>query len=263
MPPKRSDVLGDATPSGGETEKKKGDTTPAPMVDKDITPSQEGDDKKAKKKDTEGNESPRTGEGTSRDRTRSKNVSSEVTELGEGRRRGSVLTGKRKDIGGPRRRRLGAKSKQVADGTKLNKSLKKLKQRQKRAEGGKKHKHPRSLEGPIQRIMKSLNEAQEADGLPKKQIRYLPLMIFDSFGNDLADKVIAAAVELVKNTRKRQLGSSEIKAAMKLVLPPDMSDCAEEAVQASLANYKETSRKYMSAIKRAKDAKKAAADKKA
>lgn len=244
MAPKRADVLGDVTPSG-ETEKKKGDTTPAPMVDKDVTPS-DNDNKKAKKKDVEGTESPNAEE----PRKRTTTERTEVTQLSE-RRRG--VMGKRKDIGG--RRRLGVKSRAKADQTKLNKSLKQLKKKHKKMET---KKHPRSLEGPIHRIMKSLNEAQEADGLPKKSIRYLPLMIFDSFGNDLADKVTAAAVELVKNTRKRQLGSNEIKAAMKLVLPPDMAECAEEAVNASLVNYKETSRRYMSGIKRAKEAKKAA-----
>lgn len=244
MAPKRADVLGDITPSDS-TEKKKGDTTPAPMVDKDVTPSGDGD-KKAKKKDAEGTESP-----TGDERKRSTTQRTEVTQVSTERRRG--ILGKRKDIGG--RRRLGLKSRQTADQTKLNKSLKQLKKKQKKLES---KKHPRSLAGPIHRIMKSLNEAQEADGLPKKNIRYLPLMIFDSFGNDLADKVTAAAVELVKNTRKRQLGSNEIKAAMKLVLPPDMAECAEEAVNASLVNYKETSRRYMSGIKRAKEAKKAA-----
>merc|ERR1719163_1113793 len=112
----------------------------------------------------------------------------------------------------------------------------------------KKLKHPRSFAGNIMRILRSVNESQEAEACAHKRVNQLAMMIFDSFANDLCDKIIGAAVELAKNTDKRQLSSNDVKAAMKLVLPADMATCAEEAVQVSLTSYKDSTRKFSGKI---------------
>merc|ERR1740138_855504 len=97
----------------------------------------------------------------------------------------------------------------------MNKKLKSLRKNQ-----AKKMKHhPRSFSGNIMRILRSVNESPPVeDAVAPKRVNQLSMMIFDSFANDLSDKIISTAVELLKNTNKRQLGSAEVKAAMKLVL---------------------------------------------
>jgi len=246
-------LLGEDTPTGAE--KKKDDTTPTPVVDKEVTPSE--DDKKKKDSSSTAKKGSTSRSATSR----SGNTQlTDLTELSPSREGRSTL-GKRKDMApGGRGRPFGvpsknrfAKSKQMAV---LNKKLKHLR----KAQGKKFKHHPRSFAGNIMRILRSVNDSPAAeDAVVAKRVNQLSMMIFDSFANDLCDKICAASVELVKNTNKRQLGSSEVKAAMKLVLPQDMATCCEEAVQVSLASYRESTKKFQQKIAKAKGNKKIAA----
>jgi len=255
-PKKVPEVLGevtpprDSSPTSGVGEKKKDDTTPTPVVDKDVTPSE--DDKK--KKDT----SSTAPKGSSKGGTttsKSAGRTSDLTELSPSREARSI--GKRKDMergrgGGGR----GVKKSLRKTQSLFNKKMMALRKTQ--SLKAKKQKHPRSLAYQIKRILLSVNETQEQEAVVPKRVSPLAMMIFDSFANDLCEKMIATGVELIKNSGKRQLGSGEIKAAMKLVLPADMAGCAEEAVQASLVSYKESTKKYQGNIAKAKGTKKAA-----
>lgn len=247
MAPKRgAEILGDHTPNSEMGDKKKDDTTPSPVVDKDITPSE--DDKK--KKDSSSSLAKKGS--TSRSGTQH----TELTELSPSRE-GPGLAGKRKDmVGGRRGNKLttGVKKRIQKEKSALTTQLKKLRKKQQQQA-----KHPRSFCGNIMRILRSVNETQPAEGFPDKRVNQLSMMIFDSFANDLCDKIIATAVELVKNTNKKQLSSNEIKAAMKLVLPADMASCAQEAVDASLMSYKDSTKKCQGSIEKAKKNKQLAA----
>jgi hypothetical protein len=248
MPPKRQDVEGDSTPND-DANKKKDDTTPTPVVDKDVTPSE--DDKG--QKDPTSSSNKKTG-------TTSKSTQlTELTELSSGSRRNSRAgAGKLKETDRPRRPgRFGSKARVGKDKVKLNKSLKQLKKSQ-----AKKSKHPRSFQSSIMKILRQLNDVQIADGLPAKHCSALSMMIFDSFANDLGDKVINQALELVRQTGKKQLTSSDIITGMKLVLPADMAHCCEEACRASIANYKESRGKHTGKLGKFKDSKKGGSSKK-
>lgn len=248
MAPKRvaAEVLGEITPpdrspTSGSGDKKKDDTTPTPVVDKDVTPSE--DDKK--KKDSSST--------AKKGNTTSSTQNSQHTELTELSPAREGSTTKRKDIASRKRRGMvGEKRKATKQSGKFNKQLKQLRKHQAKRQA-KKLKHPRSFAHNIVRILRSVNESQEQDGVADKRCNPLAMMIFDSFANDLCDKVIATAVELVRNTGKRQLGSAEIKAAMKLALPSDMASCADQALQSALMSYKESTKKYQSNIQTAKD----------
>jgi len=256
MAPKKinSDMfLGEHTPtdpsaSGGVFDKKKDDTTPTQVVDKDVTPSE--DDKKKKDSSSAGKKGTTSNAATSSNHTQL----TEITELSPSREHRPVsILGKRagqerragraQERKGPNKKRLQARQ------TKFNKGLKDL--RKKQAKKNKALKHPRSFAQNIMRILRSVNESQEQDSFAHKRVNQLSIMIFDSFANDLCDKLCATGVELMKNTGKRQLGSNEIKAAMKLVLPHDMSTCAEEAVQVSLTSYKDSTNKFQGKIAQA------------
>lgn len=248
MPPKRQEAKGgDSTPD--DANKKKDDTTPTPIVDKDVTPSE----------DDKGQKDPTT---SSHKKTGTTSRSTQLTELTElsstGARRGRSGAGKLKETDRPRRPGQFGKKQARKQKVKLNHSLKQLKKSQKRRQ-----KHPRSLQSSIVKILRSLNDAQVAEGLPAKHCSSLSMMIFDSFGNDLCDKVINQAIELVRQTGKKQLSSTDIITGMKLVLPADMAHCCEEACRASIANYKETTRRHMSKLgKFNKDSKKGSTSKK-
>lgn len=267
MAPKKisSDMLlGEHTPtdgsvSGGVFDKKKDDTTPTQVVDKDVTPSE--DDKKKKDSSSAG----KKGTTTSNHGSSSRGTQlTEITECSPSREarpgvRG-MTSGKRKDAARTKAQKDSSmRKKATKQNTQFNKKLKHLRKFQ--AKKNKAHKHPRSFSQNIMRILRSVNESQEQDAFAHKRVNQLSMMIFDSFANDLCDKLCAAGVELVKNTNKRQLGSNEIKAAMKLVLPHDMSTCAEEAVQVSLTSYRDSTRKFQGKIAKAGDNKmKAKAD---
>lgn len=262
MAPKPQEILGDVTPDdAASTDKKKDDTTPTPIVDKDVTPS-EDDKKKKDVKDTaslaasSSKKKGTTGTTSSRRGTNSSTQHTELTELSPSRA-ASLASGKRKDIAGGRGK--SKKKHPFKTQVKMNKSLKHLRSVQKKK--AKSIGHPRSFQSPICRILRSINDGQMSDGMPSKRVSPLAMMILDSFTNDLCDKIISAAVELLKNTGRRQLGSNEIKAAMKLVLPIDMADCAEEAMSASLANFKENTSKYASGIDKVKANKRLADEK--
>jgi len=226
------------------------------VVDKDVTPSE--DDKK--KKDS----SSTAKKGTTSSNRGSSRDTSQHTELTELSPSGEYASGKRKDVDRMHRikRDAGSKKRVKRQMVDMNKKLKHLRKVQ-----NKKHlkvnkgalKHPRSFSLNIMRILRSVNETQQDDALDPKRVNQLSMMIFDSFANDLCDKLIATSVELVKNTGKRQLGSTEVIAAMKLVLPNDMANCAAEAAQASLMSYKQSTKKFQSKIAQANKNKKIAA----
>jgi len=257
MAPKAAEqkVSGDQTPEG---EKKKDDTTPTPVVDKEVTPSE--DDKKKKDTSSTAKKGSTSRTGTSRS---GHTQLTELTELSPNRDAAiGMSAGKRKDAASRGRhfsRAMGAhkmlkKKRHMAI---MNAKLKHLRKAQ-----AKKQKHPRSFQHNIMRILRSVNDSpSDLAGQPKR-VNQLSMMIFDSFANDLCDKICAAAVELVKNTNKRQLGSTEVKAAMKLVLPTDMASCCEEAVNVSLASYRESTKKFQAKIAKAKGNKKAASTQK-
>lgn len=263
MAPKKvtSDMLlGENTPqdgsaSGGVFDKKKDDTTPTQVVDKDVTPSE--DDKKKKDSSSAG----KKGTTTSVSGGTSRNTQlTEITELSPSREPATMGSiGKRKDAARRTRAKKDSSGKKrlTKQNTQFNKKLKHLRKIQ--TKKLKALKHPRSFSQNIMRILRSVNESQEADAFAHKRVNQLSMMIFDSFANDLCDKLCATGVELMKNTGKRQLGSNEIKAAMKLVLPHDMSTCAEEAVQVSLTSYRDSTRKFQGKIAKAGDNKKKAA----
>jgi len=253
-------LLGDHTPiQSSAADKKKDDTTPTPAVDKEVTPSE--DDKKKKdssstaKKGSTSRSATSRGGGTSRS---GHTQLTDLTELSPSREGGRSMVGKRKDAAGGRKQtgNMGFKKKKKKEMRIINTKLKHLLKTQ-----AKKNKsHPRSFGGNIMRILRSVNDSQPVDeALPPKRVSQLSMMIFDSFANDLCDKICAAAVELVKNTNKRQLGSAEVKAAMKLVLPKDMAAYCEENVQVSLASYRESTKKFQQKIAKAKGNKKVAA----
>jgi len=244
----------DASASGGVFDKKKDDTTPTQVVDKDVTPSE--DDKKKKDSSSAGKKGTTTSVSgsTSRD-----TQLTEITELSPSREHATMGSiGKRKDMArrGRAKKEAGGKKRATKQLTQFNKKLKHLRKTQ--AKKLKALKHPRSFSQNIMRILRSVNESQEADAFAHKRVNQLSMMIFDSFANDLCDRLCATGVELMKNTGKRQLGSNEIKAAMKLVLPHDMSTCAEEAVQVSLTSYRDSTRKFQGKIAKAGDNKKKA-----
>jgi len=248
-------LLGDHTPTDA-AEKKKDDTTPTPVVDKEVTPSE--DDKK--KKDSSSSAAKKGS--TSRNTSRSGNTQlTDLTELSPSReaQAGGRSLGKRKDVAGGRGAGRPAKQGRFAKSTKMknmNKSLKHLR----KVQAKKLKHHPRSFAGNIMRILRSVNDSPASeDATAPKRVNQLSMMIFDSFANDLCDRICAAAVELMKNTNKRQLGSADVKAAMKLVLPQDMATCCEEAVQVSLASYRESTKKFQQKIAKAKGNKKTAA----
>jgi len=250
MASRRGDKLDKSMGSEGDA-KKKDDTTPAPTVDKDVTPSE--DDKKKKDGSTDGKKQTTT---TSRG-TRGTHLT-ENTELSSSHqsKRGQSA-GLMSTRAAPRKTGLKAKTKK--QNKILNEKLKHLKKVQAR----KFSKHPRSFATNIMRILKSVNESQEEENPESsKRVNQLSMMIFDSFANDLCDKLINAGVELMKNSEKRRVGASEIKSAMKLVLPQDMAVCCEEAVEVSLANYRESTAKYQAKIAKHKGNKKIAAGKK-
>jgi histone H2B len=102
-------------------------------------------------------------------------------------------------------------------------------------------KHARSFSTYIMKILKDVD--------PTKKMTSQAMMIHDSFANDLCDKIIAAATQLVATAKIKQLGSAQIIAAVKLVLPPDMSRDAQKCIEASVKAYKETSSKWQEQIK--------------
>lgn len=246
---------GDSTPIGASEKKKGTDTTPTPVVDKEVTPSEE--DKK-KKDPSLSSTSQKKGDSSVNTTSRSANTQlTELTEFSPSRGRGG-LPGKRKDMASSAPAKRGAfqkSKKRQKEMAIMNKKLKSLRKNQ-----AKKMKHhPRSFAGNIMRILRSVNESPPVeDAVAPKRVNQLSMMIFDSFANDLCDKIVSTAVELVKNTNKRQLGSAEIKAAMKLVLPADMATCCEEAIQVSLASYRESTKKFQTKIAKAKGNKKTA-----
>lgn len=243
---------GDQTP---EAEKKKDDTTPTPVVDKEVTPSE--DDKKKKDTSSTAKKGSTSRTGTSRS---GHTQLTELTELSPGREAaiGSMSAGKRKDAVGRGRHLRGSANKMLKKKKHqaiMNSKLKNLRKLQAKKMKG----NPRSFHHNIMRILRSVNDSPSSDeAMQPKRVNSLSMMIFDSFANDLCDKISAAAVELIKNTNKRQLGSGEVKAAMKLVLPNDMATCCEEAVQVSLASYRESTKKFQAKIAKAKGHKKAA-----
>jgi hypothetical protein len=253
MAPKSSE-LGDTTPTAAD--KKKFDTTPShtPVVDKEVTPTE--DDKK-KKDPTISSSSGKKGDTTTNtSRTSGATQLTELTELGGSPSRGS---GKRKDMAAAASRKRGGfalkSKKRQKDTAIMNKKLKHLR----KSQAKKMKHHPRSFSGNIMRILRSVNESPPVeDAVAPKRVNQLSMMIFDSFANDLSDKIISTAVELLKNTNKRQLGSAEIRASMKLVLPADMATCCEEAIQVSLASYRESTKKFQIKIAKAKGNKKTA-----
>jgi len=252
MAPKRtSDVLGEVTPDSGAGDKKKDDTTPMPVVDKDVTPSEDDKKKKDSSTSVKKGSSSVTGGSQFSQHTQLSELSPAREHAGLSKQKDSRGSG----LGSRGRRKMNlqkAKSAGKRDNTILNKKLKQLRKIQ-----NKKAKHPRSFCESIKRILRSVNETQQDDHV-YKHASAMSMMIFDSFANDLCDKLIATAVDLVKTSNKRQLGSHEIKSAMKLVLPNDMAVCAEEAVQSSLMSYKESTKKYQDAISKAKSNKKLA-----
>jgi len=92
-------------------------------------------------------------------------------------------------------------------------------------------KHQRSFSTYIMKILKDVDST--------KRINAQAMMINDSFANDLADRIILAATQLVATSKKKQLGSAQIIAAVKLVLPPDMARDAQRCIEASVKSYKE------------------------
>lgn len=246
-------LLGDHTPTeASSAEKKKDDTTPTPVVDKEVTPSE--DDKKKKDSSSTAKKGSTSRTGTSR------SANTDLTNLTElSPTRESVASGKRKDMAGARKRtgKFAFKKKKKKEMQILNKKLKHLRKTQ--AKKHKKKDHPRSFAGNIMRLLRSVNDSQPDETLPPKRMNQLAMMIFDSFANDLCDKVCAAAVDLVKKSGKRQLGSSDVKAAMKLVLPNDMANFCEENVTVSLASYRESTKKFQQKIAKSKANKKVAA----
>lgn len=269
MAPKHR-VLGDSTPdhedvSGDGEKKKKDDDTATPSeVDKDAI---SGDDKKKKdapgssedeKKKKDSSSTQKKGSSQRQDTSHDTQLT-ELTDVSFGDR-GSHGKIKSKMVPGKGRRAsaadkaAGMRKKETKRNRAFNSSLKQLRKRQKTKE-----KHPRSLQGNIHRVLHSVNESQEQDGIPGKRVNPLAMMIFDSFANDLSDRLISTAVELTKNTNRRQVGSAEIKAAIKLVLPHDMVTCAEETVNLALNKYKESSHKYAGKIGQTRLEKKKAA----
>jgi len=283
MAPKHKAVLGDSTPdheefSGDGEKKKKDDDAATPSeVDKDAVSGDDkkkkdaagSDDDKKKKKDPPGSsedeKKKKDSSSTQKKGSSSKDQSShdtqltELTDVSSGDR---AVQGKMKNkmvLGKGRRpsqadKAAGMRKKETKRNRVFNSKMKDLRKRQKIKE-----KHPRSLQGNISRVLRSVNESQEQDGIPGKRVNPLAMMIFDSFANDLSDRLIGTAVELTKNNNRRQVGSAEIKTAIKLVLPPDMVTCAEETVNLALTKYKESTHKYAGKIGQTRLEKKKAA----
>jgi histone H2B len=101
-------------------------------------------------------------------------------------------------------------------------------------------KHDRSFSSYINKILKS--------AASDKRITAEAMMIKDSFANDLCDKIIAAATELTATAGKKQLGSRQIKTAVKLVLPPDMAKDAVALMDHSVKSYSDVTKKYKDQI---------------
>lgn len=273
MAPKHKAVLGDSTPdhedfSGDGDKKKKDDDAATPSeVDKDAVSGDDkkkkdatgSDDDKKKKKDPTGSSedekkkkdsssTQKKGNSSSKDQSTHDTQLTELTDVSSGdhgvpgKMKNKMVLGKgRKPSNADKA--SGMRKKETKRNRVFNTKMKELRKKQKIKE-----KHPRSLQGNISRVLRSVNESQEQDGIPGKRVNPLAMMIFDSFANDLSDRLISTAVELTKNTNRRQVGSAEIKAAIKLVLPPDMVTCAEETVNLALNKYKESTHKYAGKI---------------
>lgn len=112
--------------------------------------------------------------------------------------------------------------KKVSAAAKTSKSVKLIKKTQ--------AKHKRSFCSSIYKILKDVN--------PLKRISPQAMMIHDSFANDLCDKVIAASNQLVAKAQKKRLGTIDVIAALKLVLPPDMAVDCEKCIEQSIISYR-------------------------
>lgn len=93
-------------------------------------------------------------------------------------------------------------------------------------------------------IMKILRDTQ-----PGKRINPQAMMICDSFANDLSDKIIGAATQLVAKSGKKTLTAGDIIASFKLVLPADMARDAQKCMESSIQSYRENTAKHQEGIR--------------
>jgi len=132
----------------------------------------------------------------------------------------------------PKAGRPEGRSSKSAAQTKMNKNFKVIRKQQ--------EKHKRSFYPSILKILR--------DTQPGKRLSTQAMMIHDSFANDLCDKIIATASQLVMKSSSKMMTSKDIMAAVKLTLPPDMGKDAQKCMEASIASYRELTKKHQDAI---------------